>query len=94
VPALLIRHKVNDFDTWMSVFLEDAEVRRANGSQNEFHYRNSADPNEIWILLEWDDLFRASLFVKSDDMIDALTRAGVIDNPDYWYLDRASRPAM
>ena len=32
-------------------------------------------------------MMRARLFAKSDDLIDALLRAGVIDLPDYWFFD-------
>lgn len=87
MPTLLIRHKVTDFDVWRMAFHEDSGTRSANGSQREVFYRNSIDPDEVWILLEWDDLFRARLFVNSDDLSDALIRAGVTDHPDYWYLE-------
>jgi hypothetical protein len=87
VPTLLIRHKVTDFEAWRIAFHEDSGTRSANGSQREFFYRNSIDPDEVWILLEWDDLFRARLFVRSDDLNEALIRAGVTDHPDYWYLE-------
>ena len=72
MPSLLIRHTVTDFDTWRRAFDEDAETRRANGSGVWHAFRNSAEPNEVWILLEWDDLMRARLFTKSDDLIDLL----------------------
>ena len=39
------------------------------------------------MLLEWDDLFRAHLFVKSDELIEAMIRSGVTDDPDYWFLE-------
>ena len=87
VPVLLIRHKVSEYDTWRQVFLKDVGTRQANGSQGELFFRSAADPSEVWILLNWDDHFRARLFVKSDELSEALTRAGVIDRPDYWYLD-------
>lgn len=87
VPTLLIRFQVNDFETWKREFFDEKETRRANGSQAEFFFRNAANPGDIWILLEWDDLFRAQLFVKSDDLIEAMIRAGVADQPDFWFLE-------
>jgi hypothetical protein len=89
VPALLMRHRVGDRDTWRRVFEEDAWLRQANGSQRELCFRSEDDPDEIWILFEWDDLFRARLFVKSDDLSDSLVRAGVIDRSNFWYLEEA-----
>lgn len=87
MPFLLIRHKVADFETWRRAFDEDAGTRRANGSNAWRIFRNGPDPDEVWVLLEWDDLMRARLFVNSDDLIDEMIRAGVANQPDYWFLD-------
>ena len=92
MPVLLIRHQVNDYDTWVKVFHEERETRRANGMQREHLYRDAANPDVVWVLLEWDDLFRARLFVKSDDLQEALARAGVTDRPDYWHLEEEHQP--
>jgi heme-degrading monooxygenase HmoA len=92
VPALLIRLRVTDFDRWSCVFADQAETRRANGLQAERLLRSSADPTEVWILATWDDLFRARLFVKSDEHAEALARGGVSNLPDYWYLEEPDRP--
>lgn len=89
MPALLIRHQVRDFDTWQQVFLKEAGTRHANGCRRELQYRSATNASEVWLLLEWDDLFRAELFVKSDDQRAALAHGGVIDDPDYWYLEDA-----
>lgn len=91
VPVLLIRHKVTNYETWKQAFLEDAGTRQANGAQGGRFFRSNADPSEVWILLEWDDLFRARLFVKSDDLIETIVRGGVSDHPDYWFLDDSDR---
>ena len=92
VPALLIRHKVTNFDDWRQVFSDETATRRANGARGGRIFRNHADPDETWVLLEWDDLERAHLYVRSDDLIEALVRAGVADHPDYWYLEETYRP--
>lgn len=92
MASLLIRHRVADFDTWRRAFDEDAATRIANGSSCWRVFRNDAAPDEVWILLEWDDLMRARLFARSDDLIDVLIRAGVSDLPDYWFLDETNPP--
>jgi hypothetical protein len=90
MPALLIRHRVRDFGIWKRTFLDEADDRRAYGSQSERLFRSAADANEVWLLLEWDDLFRARLFVQSDELRAMLDRSGVIDHPDYWFLEDAT----
>lgn len=86
MPFLLIRHQVKDVAAWQRVFDEEAGTRRAHGAQRERLFRAASAPNELWLLLEWDDLFRAELYVQSDELRDALERAGVTDRPDYWYF--------
>ena len=93
MPALLIRHKVTDYATWKPVFDEHDATRRAHGCQGGRLFRNAADPNEALILLEWDDLSRARLFAQSDDLREAMTRAGVADEPDLWFLEEADLPS-
>jgi heme-degrading monooxygenase HmoA len=94
VPSLLIRHKVRDYAAWKAVFDEDGATRRANGSQGSRLFRSAADPNEVLVLLEWDHLDRARLFADSDDLREAMSRAGVADRPDIWFLEDADRPAV
>ena len=77
MPALLIRHHVADYPAWKAVFDEHETTRQANGSQGGRLFRDAADPQEVLLLLEWDDLERARLFVDSDDLQEAMTRAGV-----------------
>lgn len=94
MPALLIRHKVADYGAWRLVFDEHGLTRRANGCQGGRLYRRAADPREIVILLEWDDLERARLFIDSDDLREALARAGVSDQPDIWFLESVDQLAV
>ena len=94
MPALLIRHKVADYAAWKPVFDEHGTNRAANGSQGGRVFQNSTNPNEVLILLEWDDLDRADLFVRSDDLSEAMVLAGVIDRPDIWTLKEVDRPAF
>jgi hypothetical protein len=92
LPALLVRHKVEDYAAWKLLFDEHGDTRRANGSQGGRLFRNAADPEEVLILLEWDDLDRARLFAQSDDIHETMARAGVTDQPDLWFLEEADRP--
>lgn len=87
MPALLMRLRVADLAAWRAVFAEQEAVRRANGSQGGRLYRDAANPGEVLVLLAWDDLERARLFVDSDDLREALTRASVIDEPEIRLLE-------
>ncbi len=94
MPALLIRHKIGDYATWAPVFGEYAATRRANGARGDRLFRSADDPNEVLVLIEWDDLDRARLFADSDDLREAMDRAGVTDQPDIWFLEDGDRVAV
>jgi quinol monooxygenase YgiN len=89
--AMLIRHKVADERAWQPVFDENRMTRRANGCQQEHVFRNADDPNELVVLLEWDDLERARLYADSDDLRLALMRSGVIGEAEIGFLEDVGR---
>lgn len=92
MPALLIRHYVADYPGWKAVFDEFEPTRRANGALQERLFRDAADPHLVVVLLAWDDLERARLFVDSDDLREALKQAGITDRPDIWFLEDGDSP--
>ena len=94
MPCLLIRHKVQDYPAWKAVFDEHESTRRANGSQGGWLFRDADDPLEVLLLLEWDDLERARLFVDSDDLREAMAWEAVTDRPDIWFLEDVERPTV
>jgi hypothetical protein len=94
MAVLVVRHQVASYDTWKAVFDEHAATRQAHGSRRERIFRDVADANEVLIYLDWDDAERAWLFARSDDLREAMIRAGVIDHPDVWVLKEVDRPAF
>jgi hypothetical protein len=94
MPSLLIRCHVADYPAWKAVFDEHEPARRANGSQGGWLFRDADDPQEVLLLLAWDDLERARLFADSDDLRETLARAGVTDRPDIRFLEDMERPPM
>jgi len=94
MPALLIRHRVADYAAWKPAFDAHGPTRGANGSQGGRVFRNAADPREVLVLLAWDDLERARFFARSDDLQEAMARAGVLEQPDVWFLEEADEPAV
>lgn len=94
MAVLMIRHRVQDYESWRAAFEEDACARYAHGSRRERVFRADADADEVLIYLEWDNADRAHLFVRSDDLREAMVRSGVADRPDVWILNDINRPAF
>jgi heme-degrading monooxygenase HmoA len=71
---------------------EHAATRKASGASGSAGgrvFRSAADPNEVVILLEWDDLEKARQFAQSEDLRQTMQRAGVVDQPDVYFLNEA-----
>ena len=94
MPYMIIRHKVKDFAAWKTVFEEHGGTRATAGSKGGYLLRNQDDPNETVILLEVDDTAGAREMAGSADLRDAMQRAGVADQPDFYFLDEDSRPTQ
>ena len=94
MPYVLIRHKVQDYAVWKLAFDEHGAARQAAGSKGGYLMRNADDPSELVIVLEWDDLGKARQFVQSDDLRQAMERAGVADQPDIYFLEQVDQPSV
>ncbi len=88
---LLVRHKNEDYAHWKAVFDEHTATRQAGGSRGGHLFRNVHDPNEMVILFEWDTLENAHQFAQSDDLRATMQRAGVVDQPNVYFLEEVER---
>lgn len=89
-PYVLVRHKVEDFETWKAGFDAHSKVRDTSGSHGGLLFRNAEDPSEVVILLKWEDMEQAHAFIGSDDLRETMGRLGVSDQPDVYFLDEVS----
>jgi hypothetical protein len=88
MPALLIRHRVTDFATWARDFDERGAIRWSHGCRGQRVFRNSADSNEVIVLLFLDDHIRARLYSQSDELRESMKQAVIVDEPDIWILEQ------
>jgi heme-degrading monooxygenase HmoA len=91
MPYILVRHKVEDYAKWRPAYDEHGAARQASGCKGTHVFRNAEDPNEIVMLLEWDDLENARQLIQSENLREAMKRSGVADQPDIYFLDDAGR---
>ena len=89
----LIRHKVKDYLDWKFVFVEHANTRRAEGSQGGQLFRNADQPDEVVILMEWDTVENARRFLQSDELKQAMQKAGVASTPELVVLEKVEAPS-
>jgi len=87
MPYILVRHKSEDFARWKPVYDGHAATRKAAGCKGARLFRSSTNPSETIVLLEWDDLNKARQFAQSPDLRETMKRAGVVGQPDIYFLE-------
>ncbi|HLE51519.1 MAG TPA: hypothetical protein VI755_05630 [Anaerolineales bacterium] len=85
-----VRHTVEDYAKWRPGFDANEPARRAAGSTGVYHlFRDSGNPNEITVILEWDSLDNARRFAQDPALREVMKEAGVMGQPEIRFLERA-----
>lgn len=87
---LLVHHKVEDFNKWKPLFDGHASFRSQMGAKSGKVFHSEDNPNDIFILFEWDSLENAKKFSHSDSLKEVMMNAGVIGMPNIHFLEEYS----
>ena len=86
---MIIRHKVADYPRWKEAFDAHLNTRKAAGETEYRVLLSVDDPREVTLFFDWDSLERARRFAGSDDLKQAMQKAGVLGDPDVRFLEDA-----
>ena len=87
MPAVMIEHKVADFDTWLAAYETHEPMRKAAGETKSIVWQDADDPNNVIALIKFASLDQARAFSSSADLKDAMQQAGVAEQPTLYFLD-------
>ncbi len=88
MAELLIRHRVGDYETFKKIFLEDQERRRATGSRRARVLLNADDPNDIWVVLDYDNVEQARQHAHTLELHEAIKWAtSNVSMPEFVVLE-------
>jgi heme-degrading monooxygenase HmoA len=90
VPYSLVRLKIADYATFKPVFDQVSSVRKAHGSKGGTLFREADSPNEVTVLLEWDNLENARKFIQSEVVKKSLKESGTIKS-DFYFLNEVEQ---
>jgi hypothetical protein len=85
---MFVKHKVKDFSKWKPGFDEYGSTRKEAGSKGGILLRTSEDPDDVVVLLQWDNIENASKFSKSQNLKKKMEELGVIGKTDILLLDK------
>ncbi|MGC2109829.1 MAG: antibiotic biosynthesis monooxygenase [Candidatus Korobacteraceae bacterium] len=86
---VLVRHKVSDYNRWKEAFDSHLNTRKRAGETGFRLFHNVDDPAEVVLLLDWASTEEARRFMNSNELRDAMQKAGVVGAPDVHYLEDA-----
>ncbi len=87
MASMFIRHRVADFGRWKSVFDDHEGTRAGFGATSHSLHRDADDPNVVIIAFRVQDIARAKEFTSSDELREAMQRAGVQGQPEFWFAE-------
>jgi len=90
---LLVHHNCEDFIKWKEAFNNHSSMRAQHGSKGGKVFRSTNNPNELFVLLEWDSLANAQKFAQSDNIKEAMKNAGVVGMPAIYFVEEAAETA-
>lgn len=84
---ILIKHTVEDYDTWKPIFDEHASTRMEYGSQGYRLFHVSEDPNELVLLFEYDSAENVQKLLEESDLREVMEKAGMVGEPEIYFLN-------
>ena len=86
---VVVRHEIEDYAKWKKEFDEGSADRKAAASQGGAIYRTVDNPNKIAVALDWDILENTQKFTNSDEIKQAMEKAGVIGAPQIIFSEKS-----
>ena len=81
---LFVRHSVSNYDNWRKIFDEFAPTARTMGVMEPSVLRSVDDPSDVTVTHDFESVEKARAFVGSDDLRQAMAKAGVAGEPQIW----------
>ncbi len=78
LPAMTLRHHVEDFDAWLARYDEGDELRRLNGIIGHAANRWLDDPSGVLVYNQAESFDTLRSHLRSDDLRAAMKEAGVV----------------
>jgi antibiotic biosynthesis monooxygenase (ABM) superfamily enzyme len=88
---MFVRHSVQDYEAWKSVFDSVSDLRKRSGEKSYQILRQDNGSSSLIALFQWDNLDNARNYAASPELKEAMQRAGVSGKPEILFLEEAAR---
>ena len=83
---LLVRNKIKDFSKWYAYFQEESVAAAEHGLTLAAIWQTADDPNDVFFLLNVEDVNRANAFMARPESQEIGIKSGVIGG-EFHYLE-------
>ena len=87
MTTAVVKMRVGSYDDWKPVFDQARELRNKHGGRAHRVLQGVEDPNEITVVTEWPSREAARAFLSDPELREAMQRAGVSGQPEFWVGD-------
>jgi hypothetical protein len=85
--TLFVRHEVEDYARWRKEYDDFDSLRKGMGVVSDSVHRGDDDPNMITVTHGFANMSAAKEFAASDELRQAMHKAGVTGQPDIWFTE-------
>jgi quinol monooxygenase YgiN len=79
--TLFVRHRVEDHGAWRAVYDSVEDLRQQHGCSGAEVLTDPSDKNDVFVIHRFPSVDAAEGFAHSDELRDAMGRAGVVGAP-------------
>ncbi len=84
--SVIVKHRVENYEKWRSVFRSLAPARASHGCRAERVQRFVDDPLTVVITTDWASAEAARGYFASPTLKDGMAKAGVIEAPSIYVV--------
>ena len=86
LPAIIVRHRVADYDAWRAVYDSVEELRRNNGIVGDAVNRGGDDSNDVVVYHQAETREALGKFLALPELKSAMARGGVLEAPEVTFV--------
>jgi len=79
--TMIVRHRVNDYAGWRTEYDSVEDLRQRHGCTDAKVLVDPTDKQDVFVLHRFPTLEQAQAFAGSDELHEAMSRAGVAGPP-------------
>lgn len=76
---IIVKRNLNDYDSWKNLVSTGNESRKEKGSKGMSVLRSAKNPNEIYLIVDWDDTKSYKDYFKLPEVQKALSETGTTE---------------